>query len=464
MQARLKEFIQKNNLLLDARKILLGVSGGPDSLAMLDLFDQLKQDFKIEIAVAHLDHMFRRESKSEADFIENFSKKRGIQFFRKRVNLPQIIKNNKVSAEAAARQQRFKFFKNIIKKENFDLLALAHHKGDQAETILLNLFRGCGLEGLSGIEPQTKFAKLKLIHPMLIFTKKEILAYCKLKNLNPSFDSSNQENIYSRNIIRNQILPLVEQELNPNVKEVIAKNSKVIAAEAEFLKKLAQKKYKELLIKEKPAKIIIDFNLFLALDQVIQRRIYRYIYKKLNNNLDDLYLDHIFEIEKLIADKKTGRGVDIASGIRVEISYSNLIFLKKSKQIKKPKNKIKINLEQKIKLNEKYSLKAEVVSKKDFSFIADPKRAAFDYQKIDWPLFIRNRKAGDKLKPLGMKGQKKIKDIFIDAKVPKYQREEVPVIVDQNDTILWLAPYKLSDKFKVTVKTDKILILELEYN
>ncbi|ADO77857.1 tRNA lysidine(34) synthetase TilS [Halanaerobium praevalens] len=464
MKARFKEFIQKNNLLLNSSRILLAVSGGPDSLAMLDLFDKLKEELKIEIAVAHLDHMFRKESKSEADFIERFAKKRGIQFFSKRVNLPQIIKTNKVSAEAAARQERFTFFKNIIAKENFDLLALAHHKGDQAETVLLNLFRGCGLKGLGGIELQAKFKELELIHPMLIFTKKEILAYCQQQKLSPSFDSSNQENIYSRNIIRNEILPLIEKKINPKVKEVIAKNSKLIASEAEFLEKLAKKKYKELLVKEKSTKIIIDFNSLLALDQVIQRRIYRQIYKRLNNNLDDLYLEHIFEIEKLIADKKTGRGVDIASGIRVEISYSNLIFSKGSQSKQKLENKIKINLGQKIKINKKYSLKAKVVNEKDFAFVSDPKRAAFDYEKIDGPLFIRNRKAGDKLRPLGMKGQKKIKDILIDAKVPKYQRDQVPVIVDGNDNLLWLAPYKLSDKFKVTVKTDKILILELEYN
>lgn len=464
MKARLKKFIKKNKLLIDSNKILLAVSGGPDSLVMLDLFEQLKKELGIQIAVAHLDHMFREESKLEADFIEKFSKKKGLQFFRKAVDLPKIIENNKISAEAAARQARFDFFKNIIKKENFDLLALAHHKGDQAETVLLNLFRGSGLNGLAGIQLQEEFKELKLIHPMLIFTKKEILDYCNQKNLSPSFDSSNQKNIYSRNVIRNKILPLVEKEINPNVKEVIARSSKLIASENIFLQKLAKKEYQRLLVIEEKSKIIVDFNSFKELDQVLQRRIYRYIYKKLNNDLDDFYLEHIFEIEKLISDQKTGRGVDIASGIRVEISYSNLVFLKKSKLKNKLKSKLKCELSTKIKINKKYSLKSKVVKKEEFSFSNNPNKAAFDYEQVNWPLFIRNRKPGDKLVPLGMRGQKKIKDILIDEKVPKYQRDQVPIIVDAKDNILWLAPYKISNEFKVTVKTAKILILELEYN
>jgi len=464
MKAELRNFIIKNNLIADCQKLLLAVSGGPDSLAMLDLFYKLKKELNLKIAVAHLDHMFREASKSEAEFVEKFTKNRNIDFFSKRVNLPAIIKKNDLSAEAAAREERFKFFKEIILSNNLDLLALAHHRDDQAETVLLNLFRGAGLNGLSGIQPAAEFKGIKIIHPMLNFSKKEIIYYCAENNLEPCFDSSNQKNIYSRNVIRNEIFPVVEAKINSNTREVIARSSKLLAAENEFLQQQALKRYKKIVKNESCNQIIIDLNQFKNIDQVLQRRIYRLIYDRLNDNLDDLYLDHIFEIEKLIGDTKTGRGVDIASGIRVEISYSNLIFLKKDKLKEGLINKTKIGLEKEIKIDKDRSLKTEIVESTDFSISDNPQQAAFDYDKLQLPLYIRNRKDGDKFKPLGMRGNKKVKDILIDKKIPKYKRSQLLLVVDAEENIIWLAPYKISDDYKITQATDKVLILELKYN
>jgi len=464
MEARFKNFISKNNLLADCSKLLLAVSGGPDSLAMLDLFYKFRKDFELDIAAAHLDHMFREESAAEADFVENFSKKKGIKLFRRQVDLPEIVNRNNLSAEAAAREVRFDFFKEIIAGYNYDLLALAHHRDDQAETVLLNLFRGSGLQGLSGIRPTAEFNGIKVIHPMLKFSKKEILEYCEENDLKPRFDSSNQKNIYSRNIIRNKIFPVVEKKINNKAKEVIARTSNLLAAENEFLEKLTFQKYKKILKNKSDNEIVIDLNKFENIDQVLQRRIFRQIYKQLNENLDGLYLEHIFEIEKLLSNHKTGRGVDIASGIRVVISYSDLVFLKKDKLLLELTNKIEIKSGKIIEIDKKRSLTAEIIEKKDFSFSENPQQAAFDYDKLNLPLFIRNRKIGDKFRPLGMSGKKKVKDILIDKKVPKYERDQLLLIVDSEDNIIWLAPYKIADNYKISQETDKVLILRLKYN
>lgn len=464
MESSFKNFIEKNSLLKNCKSLLLAVSGGPDSLAMLDLFYEFSNYFQINIAAAHLDHMFREKSAPEADFVENFAKNKGIQFFRKTKNLPALIKKQKISAEAAAREVRFDFFKEIMNEYNYDLLALAHHRDDQAETILLNLFRGAGMQGLSGIQPKTKLKEIEIIHPLLPFSKKEILDYCQEKKLNPRFDLSNKENIYSRNIIRNKIFPIVENKINDNVKEVIVRSSSIIAAENKFIEKLVLKKYKEILIEENDFKIIIDFNKFKLADQVLQRRIYRLIYNKINNNLDDLYFDHILEIEKLIKDDQTGRGIDIASGIRVEISYSNLIFFKKEKvNISNNKN-IELELGSETKIDKNFSLKSRIVDRADFSFNNKLNHSAFDFDKLNLPLKIRNRLPGDKFIPLGMDGNKKVKDILIDQKVPIFLRERTPLIVDEQDNIIWLAPYKISDDYKITEETTKVLILILKYN
>jgi tRNA(Ile)-lysidine synthase len=259
-------------------------------------------------------------------------------------------------------------------------------------------------------------------------------------------------------------LPLVETKINKNVREVIARSSNLIAAENEFLQKISVKKYKQIVKKENKSKIIIDFDKFIKIDHVLQRRIYRYIYNKLNNNLDHLYLEHIFEIEKLIKNKKTGRGIDIASGIRVEISYSNLIFFKKKNLEDSLIKRTRVELGKEIKIDKKHSLESQIIESDNFSFSNDSLRAAFDYEKLQLPLFLRNRKPGDKIKPLGMSGHKKVKDILIDQKVPKQEREQLLLVVDAEDKIIWLPPYKISDDYKVTGQTDKVLILKLKYN
>lgn len=464
MEAKFKNFIIKNNLLNGCQKLLLAVSGGPDSLAMLELFTKFKAEFDLEIGVAHLDHMLRKESAAEAEFVKNYAQKKGLDFFLKQVNLPELIRGNHSSTEALARELRFDFFKELIQKKNYDLLALAHHRDDQAETVLLNLFRGSGLQGLSGIQAKTELNNIKIIHPLLEFNKEEILIYCQENKLNPCFDRTNKENIYSRNIIRNEVFPLVEKKINKNVREVIARSSNLIAAENKFLQKISVKKYKQIVKKENESKIIVDFDKFIKIDHVLQRRIYRYIYNKLNNNLDDLYLEHIFEIEKLIKNKKTGRGIDIASGIRVEISYSNLIFFKKNNLEDSLINRTRVELGKEIKIDKKHSLESQIIESDNFSFSNDSLRAAFDYEKLQLPLFLRNRKPGDKIKPLGMSGHKKVKDILIDQKVPKQEREQLLLVVDAEDKIIWLPPYKISDDYKVTGQTDKVLILKLKYN
>jgi tRNA(Ile)-lysidine synthase len=466
MESRFQNFIRKNNLLDNCKSILLAVSGGPDSLAMLNLFYDLSKELKLDIAVAHLDHKFRKESAAEADFVEKIVKEKGLKFFRKSKNLPMIIKEKNISAEAAARKARFDFFRNIIGKYNYDALALAHHRDDQAETILLNLFRGTGLKGLSGIKAKVQIKELTVIHPMLAFSKKEILNYCQKNKLEPCFDSSNEQSIYSRNIIRNEIFPIVENKINHKAREVISRNSKIIAAESDFLEKMAVHKYQEIIKEKNQSKVTIDFDKFKSIDQVLQRRIYRLIYNKLNNNLDDLYFDHILEIEKLISDCQTGRGVDIASEIRVEISYSNLIFYKKEKT--KKNNKFfqtkEIEIEGTTKISENYSISSTILNKKEVSFDENPHQAVFDFDKLSLPLKIRSRNPGDKFIPLGMSGHKKVKDILIDAKTPKNLREKVPVITDADGNIIWLAPYRISNDYKITKKTNKILILKLKYN
>jgi tRNA(Ile)-lysidine synthase len=462
LEEKFIEFVQSNDLLKNTESILLGVSGGPDSLVMLELFFKFKNYFGINIAAAHLDHLFRVESTSEADFVEEKAKNMGLEFYRKKVDVPKIVEEEKMSAESAARRERFKFFREIYFKFGFDLLALAHHRDDQVETILLNIFRGSGLRGLSGIEKRLSLNDMEIIHPLLNLSKKEIIKYCSDHQLKPRIDKSNKENIYSRNIIRNKILPIVEEEINPSVRKVIARNADLIAEEENFLDKSAEKKFLKALISSNNKILKLDLNIIKKYDNVILRRILRKAYQQLNNSLDDLYLDHILELEKLLSNTSTGRGIDLPGDIKVIINYQELVFSKKG-MIEEDliKEKIKLNLNTKQYYDYGFTITTSVAEAEDIEFNLDNNTAVLDLDKLNLPLYFRSRKPGDSFVPLGMKGEKKIKDFLIDEKVPRYNRDSIPIIVDSEDNIVWLAGFRISENYKVTDNTNQVLVIKI---
>lgn len=464
LEEKFIEFVQSNDLLKNAKNILLGVSGGPDSLVMLEFFIKYKKYFGINIAVAHLDHLFREESTSEADFVEEKAKDLGIDFYRKTVDVPKIIEKEKISAESAARHERFKFFRDIYEKFDYDLLALAHHRDDQVETILLNIFRGSGLRGLSGIQKKLSLNGLEIIHPLLNLSKREIEEYCRDNKLEPRIDKTNKENIYSRNIIRNKILPIVEEEINPSVRTVIARNADLIAEEEEFLDKSAENKFLRALIFANDKNVKLDLNILKKYDKVILRRVLRKAYQKLNNSLDDLYLDHIFELEKLLSDTTTGRGIDLPADTKVLINYDELIFCKNdllNKEVNKEKEKIKLHLNKKQYFDYGFTIVTDTAKVEEIKFSLDNNTAVLDLDKIKLPLYFRFRRPGDSFVPLGMKGEKKIKDFFIDEKVPRLDRDRIPIIVDAEDNIVWLAGFRISENYKVTDDTAKVLTMKI---
>ncbi len=462
LEEKFIEFVKSNDLLKNAENILLGVSGGPDSLVMLELFFKYKKYFGINIAAAHLDHLFREESTLEADFVEEKAKSMGIDFYRKKVDVPKVVEKEKMSAESAARRERFNFFREIYLKFDYDLLALAHHRDDQVETVLLNIFRGSGLRGLSGIEKRLSLNGLEIIHPLLNLSKKEIMEYCREHSLKPRIDKTNKENIYSRNIIRNKILPIIEEEINPSVRKVIARNADLIAKEEKFLDKSAENKFLKALISSNDKRLKLDLNILKEYESVILRRVLRKAYQKLNNSLDDFYLDHILELEKLLSDTSTGRGIDLPADIKVFINYQELIFCKND-LLKEEKitEKIKLTLNTKNHFDYGFTIVTDTAKAEDIEFSLDNNTAVLDLDKLNLPLYLRSRKPGDSFVPLGMKGEKKVKDFLIDEKVPRYERESIPVIIDVEDNIVWLSGFRISEDYKVTDNTDKVLIIKI---
>ena len=301
--------IKNNNLIQDGEKVLLGVSGGPDSIAMLSALYEIQKERIIDfnIYVAHINHGIRENAKVDEKFVKEFCKERNIECFVLNTNIKEIAKENKRGLEETGREIRYKFFEEIGNEISANKIAIAHNKKDNAETIIMNILRGTGISGLCGME----IIQNKYIRPLLFETREKIEEYLKNKNIEPRIDETNFENEYTRNKIRNIVLPYIQKEFNPNFIDTLNRLSSIVKEENNYLKKITEQAYKDILVEEnlKPEKdvykskdlptIILDLKKFCSLDRVIQKRIILYAINKLFGSTKGIEKIHIEDIIKL---------------------------------------------------------------------------------------------------------------------------------------------------------------------
>ena len=240
--------IKKYNMIKEADKVVIGVSGGPDSITLLNVLNKFKEKLNIKIYVAHINHSIRKEADEETEYVREFCKKIGVEFFFKKIDVEQEAKKLKIGTEEAERNIRYAFFEEVAKKVGANKIATAHNSNDNAETVLMNIIRGTSVSGLKGIE---KMRDNKFIRPLIETTRDKIEEYCKIENLNPRYDKSNKENVYTRNKVRNLLIPYIQKEFNPNIIEGINRLSNIATEEERFLNSLVEEEYKRILIKER---------------------------------------------------------------------------------------------------------------------------------------------------------------------------------------------------------------------
>ena len=240
--------IKKYNMIKEGDKVVIGVSGGPDSITLLNVLNKFKEKLNIKIYVAHINHSIRKEADEETEYVREFCKKIGVEFFFKKIDVKQEAKKLKIGTEEAGRNIRYAFFEEVAKKVGANKIATAHNSNDNAETVLMNIIRGTSISGLKGIE---KMRDNKFIRPLIETTRDKIEEYCKIENLNPRYDKSNKENVYTRNKVRNLLIPYIQKEFNPNIIEGINRLSNIAAEEERFLNSLVEEVYKRILIKER---------------------------------------------------------------------------------------------------------------------------------------------------------------------------------------------------------------------
>lgn len=319
--------IEKND------RVVIGVSGGPDSMALLNVLINIKEKFGFEIFVAHINHGLRAEADSETEFVKEFCDKNNIKCYIKKEKVDDLAKESKIGTEEAGRKLRYDFFDEVLKKENANKIATAHNENDNAETVLMNIIRGSGVSGLKGIEP---IRDNKFIRPLIECNREEIEEYCKNENLNPKFDKTNNENIYTRNKVRNKLIPFIKEEFNPNIISSINRLSKVAMEENDFLNKLTINAYERIKIKEALGiekiegnnTIIFSLKEFNKLDLVIKNRLVLYTINKLLGNAKDIEMINISDIIKLCTNNIGNKYLLPNKNIKVFVNKGKIFFIK----------------------------------------------------------------------------------------------------------------------------------------
>ena len=456
MLKKVEEYVIENKLIKAKDKILVALSGGPDSVCLLHILYKLKGVLDIEIGAIHINHLLRgEESEGDERYIKDLCDKLGIKYYVKRIDIEYIANSTGVSLEVAGRNERYKAFEEIRNEYNYNKVAVAHNANDQAETVLMRMMRGTGLEGLTGIKAKRKDG---IIRPILCLNRYEIEKYCEDNELKPRIDASNYERVYSRNKVRLDILPYMKENFNKDIIETLNRMVLLLQKDNEFIEEYSKKCY-DIYCSKKNDAIIIRKEIFKDELEAINTRVVKMAFKKVSKSDQNFEMKHIYKIIEL-SNGETGKQISLTNNIVCENIYGDVLLSLKDNNKKTCKDKfISINKE-KISDNiefENYIVKFNVIdSQKKIEFSKDDLIKFFDYDKIKKEIIIRNRRDGDKIIPLGMNGSKKIKDIFIDLKIPREERGNIPIVCF-DDKIAWVVGLKTSQEYKVTNSTKKIL-------
>ncbi|NMB97714.1 MAG: tRNA lysidine(34) synthetase TilS [Clostridiaceae bacterium] len=514
MLDRVRRTIAEYKLIEKGDNILVGVSGGADSICLLHILDYLSDEMGIKIYVVHINHLLRGdESNADEEYVKQLCDALGVKLFSISVNVKELAEKTNSSIEEAAREARYKEFQHLAQEIGNCKIAVAHNKNDQAETVIMNIIRGTGFDGIKGID----YVRGNIIRPLLNIDRKEIEEYCRQHNLKPRTDSTNLLNIYTRNKIRLDVIPFINANFNTNIVENITRMTELVRDDLSYLKSVSEKAYKKCLLKpdliksdpyaysayssygednESYNSILLDINKLKGLHKAILKRVLRIAVENVKGNIKDVESVHINKLISLCSDGRTGAEIHLPANIRAARSYDALkIYLhNKYDEYNKAVKNNKYNETDKNKINECKSnqsnktalykvnipgvtqidalnieLKGTILNKESFDIEMFRKLGYnsliqfFDYEKIieGQEVILRNRQKGDLIKPLKSKGTKKLKEYMIDNKISRDIRDNI-MLLAKGSEIIWIVGYRISDKFKVTENTKSILKLEVK--
>ena len=324
---KVKSTIRKYDMLRKHDRLLVGLSGGPDSVVLLHILLMLKQEYLLDIYIAHLDHKFRgEESAADRKFCEELARGLKLDIGCEEIDVPSIAREQKISPEEAARQVRYDFFGRLAAARGIKKIAVAHTKDDQAETVLMRAIRGAGMSGLGGMRAVKEMHGFMIIRPLIEISRREVEGFIKAHDLRFRHDSTNDKLIFTRNRIRKELIPYLEDKFNPNIKEVLANMADTLSVEDEFLDRFAKRKLRAMSKKDSSGGIIIDIKKLGRQEEAVKRRILRCALRELKGNLRRFTYRHWKEMDELI-DKRPGNSiVDFPGGINFRKDKNKLVI------------------------------------------------------------------------------------------------------------------------------------------
>ena len=458
MQKKIERYMEQYHMLSQDDTVIVGVSGGADSMCLLCVLKKYQEKVPFRIIAVHVNHMLRADA-ADADeaFVEMYCEKMGITYECFRVSVDKLAKEQKLTTEEAGRIARREAFVKTSERYNGTKIALAHHMNDNAETFMLNLARGSALDGLSGMRPVNGM----YIRPLLCVKREEVEEYLKEQNVAYCVDETNLEDAYTRNRIRNHIIPYLENEVNPKSVEHMNASMEELREVREYLElqtHLLEKKY----VREEDGVLIL--NELLKEIPLMQRRVIRSAIIKSTKKEKDIESKHIEMIRNLL-EKQVGRQANLPYGITAIRVYEG-VLLRREKEESEFLDKIEIS---ELKIGEEKTVQygdwtVEMrVFPRDGQYLEVPKKTFtkwFDYDIIKWTVSIRSRESGDRLVIDEAGKTQKLKNFFINEKIPSDQRAQIPLIADTTQ-IMWVVGYRQSKAYQVTEHTKNILQINI---
>lgn len=448
----IKKNIERFQLFQKGDRVLLGISGGVDSVTLLEVLFILKKEYKLKLFVSHYDHKIRKDSYKDALFVYKLCKERGIPFFYTASCVPMYAKREGLSLEMAGRELRYNLWYNLAKKYDFQKIALAHHLDDLAEEIFMRIIKGTGKRGLAGIPVKREDL---IVRPLLFVTKEEIKKFALERGLTWKEDVTNQDLRFFRNKIRHMLIPFLEKNFNKNIKENIKKTALLIAEEEELIEDLAKKKFEEIKINLE-GDLGLKFHEFKQIHPALRRRIYFIAFKKVGIPLFRVKYTHLESLENLIFKKGKGP-IYLPGNFVIYRGPGYIIFTKKLFTF--PYFEIIVDKEGEYSLPANQILKVTKISLSK-NFIKPPNSIILPAEKLSFPFIIRKRKSGDKIYQPSV-GHKKLKKFLWEKAVPSYLRENV-IIIEHNNQIIGVWGLYIHPDYQINESTKEVILLEIK--
>ena len=478
---RIVEETIKNHKMFDPQdSVLVGVSGGPDSVALLHVLLKIASGLSLTLGVAHLNHGIRgNDSDLDAKFVASLAGKLKLPFYIKKKDVLSYKKHHKLSLEEAARRVRYEFFHQIAGENNYNKIALGHQGNDNAELVLMYLFRGSGPTGISGIPPvRDNFSRYgKIVRPFLGLTRHEIVDYLAEKKLKYVIDLSNEDTKFLRNKVRNELIPLIKESYNPRIIETVNRLSSIIRSDEEWIEDIITPFYEDIILYSKEKEIALSIPKLIRIHMAPKRRVIRKAIENIKGNLRRITFSHIASIINLSEREPAFGSLDLPDSITVTrkedtlyISSGEKVRPKTGSDLENIKRSLfeytinKPDLKPKsLCIKETGSrLRFSVISAKNIADIqsAGQQVAFFDMNSLAFPLVVRNFRHGDRFIPFGMTGSQKLKNFFINNKISRTKRADCPLLFSANK-IIWVVGHRQGEFGKVIQSTVNVLKVQL---